>query len=252
MAPWPHPALIAHRGGGALAPENTLAGLRLAAREGWHAVEFDVMLCGDARPVLIHDETLDRTTDGRGRVAELSLAELARLDAGVRHGAAFAGERIPTLEQAAAIALAHRLFCNVEIKPSTGAEAQTGRVVAEQVARLWRDAAPLPLLSSFSEAALEAARAAAPDLPRGLLVDALPQDWLECLMRLDCRTLHLEAGRLERGVVAAATRAGYPVLAYTVNEPIVARRLFEWGVSAVFTDRPDRLRQALESAGRAG
>ncbi|MCC7269211.1 MAG: glycerophosphodiester phosphodiesterase, partial [Rhodocyclaceae bacterium] len=93
---WPHPRLIAHRCGGALAPENTLAGLRKAFELGYRAVEFDVMLSGDGTPVLIHDETLERTTDGRGRVADTSDAELARLDAGSWRGAQFAGEPLPS------------------------------------------------------------------------------------------------------------------------------------------------------------
>ncbi len=163
---WPHPRLIAHRGGGALAPENTLAGLRTAASLGYRGVEFDVMLSADGTPVLIHDETLERTTDGRGRVADASDAELARLDAGSWHGEQFAGEPLPSFGDAAELCLALGLWANVEIKPSAGREAETGRKVAQAARELWAGAAP-PLLSSFSLEALAAARDAAPELPRG-------------------------------------------------------------------------------------
>ena len=93
-----YPRIIAHRCGGALAPENTLAGLRLAARLGCGGVEFDTMLAADGVPVLMHDETLERTTSGCGRVADLDSISLARFDAGSRHHPAFAAEPVPTLE----------------------------------------------------------------------------------------------------------------------------------------------------------
>ena len=185
-----HPrARSPHRCGGALAPENTLAGLRKAAELGYRAVEFDVMLSADGTPVLIHDETLERTTDGHGRVDETSDAELARLDAGSRHGAQFAGEPVPSFGDAAELCLALGLWANVEIKPSVGHETETGRRVALETRDLWSGLPP-PLLSSFSLEALTAAREAVPELPRGLLVEAPPADWLGLLRRLDCISLH--------------------------------------------------------------
>ncbi|HEX7156357.1 MAG TPA: glycerophosphodiester phosphodiesterase family protein, partial [Burkholderiaceae bacterium] len=97
---WPYPRVLAHRGGGSLAPENTIAAISLGAARGQSAVEFDAMLARDGVPVLIHDPTLDRTTDGRGAVGRLSAAELARLDAGSWHSAHFAGEPVPALTRA--------------------------------------------------------------------------------------------------------------------------------------------------------
>ena len=117
------PRYIAHRCGGVLAPENTLAGLQVAAARGCQAVEFDVMLSGDGTPVLIHDETLERTTNGIGPVCKTPDAVLFSLDAGQ-------GERIPTLVEAAAICQRHGLLANVEIKPAAGFETQTGEAVA--------------------------------------------------------------------------------------------------------------------------
>lgn len=232
------PRVIAHRCGGILAPENTLAGLRMAAAQGCRGVEFDVMLSGDGTPVLIHDETLERTTDGQGRVAETSDAELARLDAGCRHSAQFAGEPLPAFGDAAGLCLALGLWANVEIKPSLGVDAETGRKVAARAAEIWSGSQP-PLLSSFSLAALDAARVAAPALPRGLLTEAPPADWLAILRRLGCATLHCSRDHFSTRLLDEARAAGVPVLVYTVNDPEEAAALLRAGVAAVFTDRID-------------
>lgn len=235
---WGHPRLIAHRCGGALAPENTLAGLRVAAEQGYRAVEFDVMLSADGTPVLIHDETLERTTNGRGRVAEASDAELSRLDAGGWHSARFAGEPVPSFGEAAELCQALGLWANVEIKPSTGHEAETGRKVALAARALWAGASP-PLLSSFSLEALAAAHAAAPELPRGLLVEAPPADWRDLLLRHDCVSLHCSGHHVDPQLIAQTHAAGVPLLVYTVNDPEDAALLLRAGVAALFTDRLD-------------
>lgn len=236
---WRCPRLIAHRGGGLLAPENTLAALRAAAQHGYRGVEFDVMLSGDGTPVLIHDETLERTTGGSGRVSETSDAELARLDAGSRFGAHFAGEPIPAFADAAEQCLALGLWANVEIKPAAGAEAETGRKAAALAREMWTGAELPPLLSSFSAAALEAARESAPELPRGLLFGAVPANWRIELKRLGCASLHCDARRLTPGLLKEARAAGVPVVVYTVNDIEEAERLLRLGVAAVITDRID-------------
>jgi glycerophosphoryl diester phosphodiesterase len=236
---WPYPQLFAHRCGGALAPENTLAGLRAAARLGVPGVEFDVMLNADGTPLLIHDETWERTTDGAGRVADTHDDQLARLDVGRRFGAAFAGERVPTLEMAARLCLELGLAANVEIKPAAGHEALTGRTVAAASARLWSGAAVPPLLSSFSELALQAAREVAPHLPRGLLVGAIPEDWRECMARLECLSLHCDSAANALPQLAAIVAKGVPIVCYTVNDRLEAHRLLAAGVAAVITDRID-------------
>lgn len=232
---WPYPRIVAHRGGGALAPENTLAALRAGAAKGFRGVEFDVMLAGDGTPVLIHDETLERTTGVNGEVARTPYAELARLDAG-------GGEPIPRLHEAASLCRSLGLWANVEIKPARGHERATGESVADMAAFLWRGSARLPLLSSFSVEALRAAQKAAPWLPRGLIVQALPEDWSALLARLGCLSLHCAHASLGAQTVEAVKRAGYAVLGWTVNEPAVARRLLDWGVDCLVTD-------ALEAIG---
>lgn len=230
-----YPRIIAHRCGGALTPENTLAGLRLAARIGCRGVEFDAMLAADGIPVLIHDETVERTTLGRGPVAAMTSDQLARLDAGGRHHAAFAVEPVPTLDDALRLCAALGLWANVEIKPSAGEDAETGRIVARHAttttARL--------VLSSFSAAALQAAAAEAPQLPRAVLVEAIPADWRQRMSAAGAGALHCAARASTPESLRAVRDAGFPLACYTVNRRDDAERLFAAGVSAVFTDRPD-------------
>lgn len=241
LPPWPYPRTIAHRGAGKLAPENTLAAFRHGASFGYRMFEFDVKLSADGKPVLLHDATLERTTSGRGRADALTLGELAQLDAGSWHSPTYAGEPIPTLAAIAAYTRANGLHVNIEIKPVPGTEARTGAAVALDALALWAGAAVPPLLSSFSEAALEAARRVAPDLPRALLLDTLPADWLDRLARLGCVALDANHRELDRNVIEAAHQAGYRVACYTVNDPDRAAALLEWGVDAVITDAVDRI-----------
>ena len=238
-AHWPYPRVIAHRGGGSLAPENTLAAIRKGKDLGFVGVEFDVMLAADSVPVLIHDETLERTTSGRGAVAQMPSAALAALDAGSWFGSVFSGEPVPRYAEAVRLCLDLGVWANVEIKPVHGYERDTGRIVAALSAELWRSAHIAPLLSSFSIGALEAAVAAAPGLPRGLLVDEIPQGWRDGLAQLSCVSLHCDFKRLTIDQARAVKEAGYGLLCYTVNDPATARELFAWGVDAVVTDRLD-------------
>jgi glycerophosphoryl diester phosphodiesterase len=235
--PWPYARIFAHRCGGGAAPENTLAGLRAAARQNIGGVEFDTMLSADATPILIHDETWERTTNGRGRVCDTADAEIAALDAGAWFGPGFAGEAVPTLAEAARLCRELGLAANVEIKPAAGFEALTARVVAEAASRLWRGVARAPLLSSFSETALSAAAKAAPDLPRGLLVGEIPPDWRARMERHGCLSLHCDIAANGLGQIAEIAAAGVPVVCYTVNDADLGRRLLEAGVATVITDR---------------
>jgi len=238
---WPYPRHIAHRGAGKLAPENTLAAFRHGASFGYRMFEFDVKLSGDGKPVLMHDATLDRTTSGHGRVDALTLGEIAPLDAGSWHSPAFAGEPVPTLSAIARYTQANGYLVNIEIKPVPGAEDRTGAAVALDALSLWKDAAVPPLLSSFSEVALEAARLAAPGLPRALLLDKLPADWLDRLRRLDCVALDSNHRELDAKVIADAHAAGFKVLCYTVNDPSRARDLLSWGLDGLITDAVDQI-----------
>lgn len=235
-SPWPYPALIAHRGGGRLAPENTLAGMRCGLAHGFTFVEYDVKLTRDNVLILLHDDTVDRTTNGRGLAAEMTWADMQQLDAGSWRGPEFAGERIPTLETIARFTQEHHIASNVEIKPCPGREYETGTAVALAARALWKNVRTPPLLSSFSEEALAAAHVAAPELPRALLVDRVPTDWHERLVRHDCRALNVNQKHLTHDLVLAVHALGYEIATYTVNDPARARMLLDWGVDGVFTD----------------
>ena len=231
---WPYPRIVAHRGGGALAPENTLGAIRLGASMGFKGVEFDVMLAGDATPVLIHDETVERTTNGRGEVPKMSYPELAELRIE-------SNERIPTFERAGRLCRELGIWANVEIKPAKGHERATGLAVAPLARELWRGAALPPVLSSFSIEALEAAREAAPELPRGYLVDRIPGDWRGTMARLGCVALHCNFKALTAELAAEIHAAGYAILLWTVNEPEIARQMFAYGADCLVTDALDRI-----------
>lgn len=242
---WPYPKILAHRGGGTLAPENTLAGLRRGMLAGFRAVEFDVMLARDGVPVLMHDPEFGRTLAGTGSVAAVDALDLARMDAGAWFGPAYAGEPVPLFAEFAQYCKAHGVWMNIEIKPAPGHERTTGATVARMAAALFADElaagriARAPLLSSFSEEALAAARAAAPQLPRALLVEALPDDWEERARALGALALHVSHRRLTRAQAAAVKAAGFGLFCYTVNDPARARELLGWGVDAFCTDRID-------------
>ena len=238
---WPYPRIIAHRGGGLLAPENTLAAIRMARNLGFRGVEFDVKLSADAIPVLMHDDTLERTTDGQGAVDVTSFEQLAQRDAGSWFGNEFADEPVPSFAAASALCREAGVWANIEIKPSPGRERQTGEVVARMAKLLWSGAHPAPLLSSFSALALEAAAVESPELPRALLVVEAPPNWLAQLDRLQCVALHVDQQHLGMGLVKAVHASGRGVLAYTVNDSETALDLLEWGVDALVTDQLDAI-----------
>ena len=235
------PRLVGHRGARGSAPENTLVSIRRAAGLGAPWVEFDVKLTADGRAILMHDDTLERTTSGRGPVAAATWEQVQALDAGAWFGPAFAGERVPDLAETIALLAELGLGANVEIKPCPGREVETGAAVAAQVARLWPRSLPPAVLSSFSEAALEAAREAAPDVARSLLVTDIPPDWHARLQRLGCAGLHAGERQLLRPAVEAVKARNVPMLAYTVNAHERAELLWSWGVDCLATDWPERL-----------
>ncbi len=221
-----------------------MAAFRLGHSHGCRAFECDVKLSADGIAFLMHDTTLDRTTNGCGVAGDRAWAELATLDAGSWHSAAFAGEPIPTLAAIAGLCIATDSLLNIEIKPTPGWEVLTGQRVAAEAARLWAGRTDLPLLSSFSVDAVAAAREAAPALPRALLIDALTPDWFEQALALGCVAVVADFVLIDAGWVERLHAAGLLAMAYTVNDARVAERLFGWGVDALFTDAVDRLPSA--------
>lgn len=224
------PPVIGHRGAAAHAPENTLASFAAAADLGCRMVEFDVRLTADGVPVVFHDDTLDRCTPATGPVAVRTLDELRRL-----------APSIPSLEDVLALCAGRGMAVNIEIKPHAGAEAETARIALEAAGRLWPSDLPAPLVSSFRPACLDMARRVAPHWPRGLLVERVPSDWRARVEAMAGVALHAHHRALSAGLAHDVRRAGFALLAYTVNDVARARELWNWQVSSVFSDAPDRL-----------
>lgn len=244
---WPYPRWVAHRGAGRLAPENTLAAFRLGASHGYRMFECDVKLSADGVPFLMHDATLQRTTNALAQLGagwsavggDHPWSTLSQLDAGGWHSRTFAGEPLPSLENIARYCLHNGFFLNIEIKPTPGLERQTGEVVAHHAARLWQGAAVPPLLTSFEPESLDAARDAQPHLPRGLLLDSLWKGWLETALTLECVAAVGNHALWDKSSVTQAKSAGFRCLSYTVNDEWAAQRLIDLGLDGIITDRVD-------------
>ncbi|MES2207655.1 MAG: glycerophosphodiester phosphodiesterase [Pseudomonadota bacterium] len=243
---WPYPVIFAHRGAGVLAPENTLAAMQIGYELGFKAVEFDTMLTQDAIAILMHDPQLGRTISGQGSIANFSLQQLKNYDAGAwfkrDESSPFIGERIPTLAEVLLFCYQKNIMMNVEIKPVEGFECATGKSVAESVAQFCAahpSLQPLPLFSSFSLEALEAAYEVAPQLPRGILFSRLPDAWQYHAERLECLSIHCNHQHLTKAQAKAIKGQGYRLFCYTVNDLDRAKELIDWQVDSFCTDRLD-------------
>lgn len=237
LAHWPYPLWIGHRGAGKDAPENTLAAFQHGWSAGLRMFECDVKLSADGVPYLLHDATLDRTTNGQGPVESLSWAELSALDAGSWHSAAYVGERLLRLDALADWCCTHQALLNLEIKPVPGHEAATGAAVARAVAALWAQAEVQPLLSSFQPSALLAAQDAVPALPRALLLDRFWGGWESVARQLNGVGLVVHHPLIDEELVQTARQHGWRLLSYTVNDVAEARRLLQLGLDGLITDR---------------
>ncbi len=226
--------LYAHRGASAEAPENTLAAFRRALEVGADGIELDVHLSADRVPVVIHDDTLERTTDGGGPVAGFTAAALGELDAGARFAGEYVGESVPTLEAALCL-LAGQLRLNVEIK-----DARAGVAVFDLLRHFPQVDA---VVSSFDYGVLTQLRRTAPDLPLALLHDG--GSWRRALVRAEALRVcafHPRADLVSRPLLAACRRLQLPVYAWTVDDPGLARGLARMGIAGLFTNDPAGLR----------
>ena len=254
---WPYPRWIAHRGAGKLAPENTLAAFKLGYQYGYRMFECDAKLSADGIPFLLHDTTLERTTNAAHALpststnppsttaSDHSFATLAQLDAGGWHSASYAGEPLPTLANILQFCGANGALLNIEIKPTLGFEAITGHAVANLTQRLWKGSTP-PLLSSFDTAALASAQTAAPALPRGLLVDVWRETALQEAQSLGCTALICNYRLWNADLVAQAKALGLRTLSYTVNTAEDAQKLWGLGTDGVITDKVDILHPEVD------
>ncbi|MEI8395860.1 MAG: glycerophosphodiester phosphodiesterase family protein [Rhodospirillaceae bacterium] len=240
MPPLSLPPIIGHRCARASAPENTLAGLRRAAGMGVRWVEVDVRLTADGIPVLLHDETLDRTTNGQGALADTTVEVLRRLDAGSWFDPAFAGETVPLLAEFLLVASDYGIGVNLELKGDCGDPNVLAALALTTAASVWPGHKPPPLISSFDLPCLETAARIAPDWPRGLLLERIDQDWAGRAAEIDAACIIIDHESITGAEsVAALGAGGRPVLTYTVNDPGRARYLYSIGITAVITDRPD-------------
>jgi len=249
MAPFPkawwpedRPLILAHRGASHAAPENTLLAFHYAVTAGADGVELDVHLTADGVPVVIHDENVEATTEGSERVTGMTLAQVKTLDAGSYAGAAFAGTRVPTLEEVLA-EVGGQLVVNIELKPAGGRNAGLAATVVELVQRMGLE--ERVWLSSFKPHHLFEACQVSSVMPCGLIYG--PLNLLTPLFRpfTPHEALHPHHALISPRFVERAHRQGLRVSAWTVDSIAVARRLVAWGVDALITNEPARLLEAL-------
>ena len=246
--------VIAHRGFSGRAPENTLLAIREAIAIGAEMVEIDVTMTADGHVILLHDETLDRTTSGTGPPTDHTLEEIRELDAGTWFSTVFAGEKIPTLSEALQT-VKGRILINIEIKPEAvdhGVVPKIASLIAEH------EMHNQVIVSSFSPEALLRMKIADPEVITATLFNKdlhTGRDPLEIVLEVGSRGFNISARRLTAAMIERCHKHGIPIAVYTVNEPDEMRRLIELGVDAVFTDHPGlmlEVRAEAENRGRAG
>ncbi|ACT06940.1 glycerophosphoryl diester phosphodiesterase [Dickeya chrysanthemi Ech1591] len=234
-------ALIAHRGAPSLAPENTLIAMHKAAQRGATWLEVDVKLTRDCQPVIIHDDRVDRTTNGRGLVAGLTLAEIRRLEARAQYGEAFAGVTIPTLQELITCVLELDMGLQLELKPTAGDDVETAEVALAVLKSMWPANRERLFLSSFSVRSIQAAARLMPDVPRAFAVVVPPKKPLALLQETHCQILHCLSELLDEDAQRILTDSGIEYAVAVVNDAAQARRFLDNGAQTVLSDIPDLL-----------
>jgi glycerophosphoryl diester phosphodiesterase len=246
------PKVIAHRGFSARYPENTMAAFRAAWEAGADGLELDVQRTKDGHLVILHDEKVDRTTNGTGWVKDFTLEELLKLDAGTWKDVSFKGERIPTLEQlleeVAHIVSPRPLLLNIELKtaqvPYPGLEEQVIAAIRKF------GLTDRVLISSFNHYSLRTVTRLAPEIPIGLLyMEGLVEPW-HYAKRMKALALHPYYPNIIPELVEGCRKEGVRLHPYTVDREMDMRRIVKAGVDAIITNHPDRLRRVIDSARR--
>jgi glycerophosphoryl diester phosphodiesterase len=230
--------ITAHRGGSSLAPENTLAAFNKAAELGCEWIEIDVQLSLDKVPVVIHDKTVERCTDGIGAVSTMTLESLKSLDAGLWFGKEFRDERIPTLKETLLLAKNKHLKVNVEIKLYPQDDLA---LLCEKIKKVIIDVdveASQTLFSSFNIAALKYMQYHQPQIHRGLLVETIPANALLLLAEIEAYSLHCNYVFLKEQQAQWIKKSGYQLYCYTPNSPQQVSLHWDWGVDMMITDVP--------------
>jgi glycerophosphoryl diester phosphodiesterase len=205
---------------------------------------LDAMLSADRQVVMCHDLELERCTNGQGAVALWAYSDLLSLDAGSWFAPEFKGQKIPLLTDVIQKLSELNIGLNLEIKPTPGQEIITTQHIAHILHSQWPKQHPL-LISSFHQGCLALMRTLCPNIPRGLLTMAIPDDCLIRLDTLDCDGLHCDWRFLTEDWANRIRRAGYSLVVYTVNDSQIARRLCQWGVTAIISDYPHRIHEDL-------
>ena len=233
---------IAHRGASGYAPENTLAAFRRAVAQGVSFIETDLHLTRDAHFVAIHDETVDRTTNGKGAIHSMTLAEVRRLDAGSWFASEFMGERVPHLEEILEFARKNDVVFYLELKPSGfwgGEHALIGAL---------RNSSEIPrsVIISFDAAILAALRKIEPTLMTGLLYEGQMENPFEKAVEIGARQTAVRGDLVTPNFLQQARKRDLQVVCWTVNSPAHMRMLVSAGVDGIMSDYPDRLLEALK------
>ncbi len=231
--------LIAHRGASPYAPENTIAAFDKARELGARAIELDIMISADGELFVLHDETLERTTNGRGKIGSVSSDYIATLDAGSWFSEQFSGEKVPKLSETLLWFAEHKLQANIEIKPPAGCAKKTVDAFVACINRYWPPELVLPLVSSFNADVLRLCAQLLPELPLGLLYCKWQPDWQDLAKEVHATSVHLNQCLFTRKRMQAIQSAGYKTCVYTVNSRRKASRYFDWGADSVLTDYPD-------------
>lgn len=238
-APGPTPDEIqAHRGASAIAPENTIAAFRAAAEQGAKWVELDVALSADGTLVVIHDDSVDRTSSGKGSLGDLTGAQITGFDAGSWFDPRFADARIPTLAEAIAALGELGLSANVEIKQHKHHRSLDQLVRAVQADIGKRAPATRIMISSFDAEALKAMHALEPELEMAMLWGRPPEDWADQLAAIPASTIHMHFKALSIGLLEETSKRGIKVRAWTCNDPVQLVSFWGAGLTGVITDNP--------------
>lgn len=246
LASFLRPMVFAHRGACKYAPENTLASFELAVEQGADAIELDVKLSADDEVMVIHDQTVERTTEGTGKVNRLSLRELKELDAGSHFGTGFKGEKIPTLDEVFE-SVGKSIFINVEL---TNYSSRQDDLIPLTAAIVKRHGLQKTLLfSSFAPINLRRMKVLLPEVPVGLLaLDGIlgTVNRSKVYQKLSPGIIHPNLKDVNAGLMARERRRSRRVHVWTVNEESDLRRMNELGVDGVFTDDPLTALRVLE------
>tara|TARA_R110001583_G_scaffold21088_4_gene80270 strand:+ start:2465 stop:3178 length:714 start_codon:yes stop_codon:yes gene_type:complete len=231
--------IAGHRGALALAPENTLSGIQKAIESNAKWIEIDTQLSADGVPVIFHDESVQRTTNGKGNVSDLTIHELGKLDAGSWFSEEFSGEKIPTLEEVLIFCLDNDININLELKIHHPYQAVSLVEKVSEVITSVNFPIQKLILSSFSLLAMQHCFHLIPTIRRGFITEQNPLPLIEDLTSINLYSIHIEYKILTQSLAQTLIKSGYQLIIWTLNDPLQAKKFKDWGVELIISDRPD-------------